>query len=283
MSRSARSNHRGRDLLVPLGEPQWLIGKFVYGSSESDLQGERVDVFVERGCSGAWEKLGTTVTTRADEHDPVDGVTDEGGRAYFRVSEKDTLGLGRHRVRFVVAGDHSYADLLVEVVHPSSPIFVSDVDGTLTESEGAEVVTLVTGGLPRAQPGAAAVLSALAAKGYRPVYLTARPDWLTERTRAFLAANHFPTGVLRTTTKLFGATGASAAAFKSAELASWRAKGLAIAWAFGNRPSDTDAYALIQPPDHRVFLRLDDRHGGRRIEGYSDLLAYVSSLPSVCH
>ena len=34
--------------------------------------------------------------------------------------------------------------------------------------------------------------ASLAAKGYRPLYLSARPEWLTERTHAFLAFHGFP-------------------------------------------------------------------------------------------
>jgi hypothetical protein len=278
------ANHRGHDILVVDGQEQWLIGKFAYGVTDKDLVGEEVDVFVERGCAGSWERLGTAVTTRKGEHVPVDGVWDTGGRVYFAIPRDKALPIGRHRVRFVVAGDHTHADLFVDVAAPAAPIFVSDVDGTLTSSESAEVLKLFTGGLPRAQPGAAAALSALAAKGYRPVYLTARPEWLLDRTRAFLAANGFPPGVIRTTTGVMGISGKRAAAFKSAELAALRTKGFTIGWAFGNRPSDAEAYeaAAIAPPDHRVFLRLDDPHGGRRIEQYRDLVSAVASAPPVC-
>jgi phosphatidate phosphatase PAH1 len=278
------AHHRGRDQLVTEGEPQWLIGKFTYGMTDVVLEGEDVDVFVERGCAGSWEKLGTAITTYDGQHRTVEGVEDNGGRVYFEIPAEKALGLGRHRARLVVAGDHSDTDLIIDVVRPGAPIFVSDVDGTLTSSEAAETWRFLMGSVPRAQPCAAEALSALAAKGYRPVYLTARPEWLTERTRAFLSKRGFPTGVIHTTTKGSGGVGEGAARFKAAELAGMRAKGVAIDWVFGNQPSDTDAYdaAMIEPRDHRVFLGLHDRHGGRRIEGYEDILAELCNVREVC-
>ena len=63
------------------------------------------------------------------------------------------------------------------------------------------------------------IIPPLAAKGYRPLYVTARPDWLTSRTREFLAKNGFPPGIIHTTTKGTGAIGAAAERrFKSTEI-----------------------------------------------------------------
>jgi phosphatidate phosphatase PAH1 len=267
----ARPEHRGRDVLVAEGDPQSITATFAYGPTDKDLIGEDVDVFLERGCAGAWEKLGTATTT-------------DGGGVVFDVPGDKVLERGRHRVRLVVAGDRSHTDLIVEVVRRGAPIFVSDVDGTLTESETAEFPRLLEGTLPTAHPDAAAVLRTLADKGYLAVYLTARPEWLTRRTRAFLEANGFPPGIVRTTSGLTGHVGDSAALFKSLELAELRRRGFLIAWAFGNQPSDTDAYeaASIQPRRHRVFVGLDDRHGGRRIDAYRELLSDVAEAESVC-
>lgn len=276
--------HRGRDQIVPVGEPQWVIGKFTYSMLDKDLEDEDVDVYVERGCGGSWEKLGTAKTTSGGEHPSVEGVDDNGGRVYFKIPQDKALAPGRHRVRLVVAGDHTSTDLLIDVVPKNAPVFVSDVDGTLTESENAEYPALLTGSLPNAHPKAAEALTALAKKGYRPVYLTARPEWLTGRTREFLATRGFPVGTIHTTTGVTGALGGAAASFKSAELALLTAKGLDIGWAFGNKASDGDAYeaAKIDPKDHRVFLRATDRYGGRRIEAYSEIISDVNAAAPVC-
>jgi phosphatidate phosphatase PAH1 len=285
---AGKPNHRGRDQIVVEGAPQWVIGKFAYATNDKDLKDEEVDVFVERGCAGAWEKLGTAVTTEDDEHAAVEGVPDTGGRIYFEIPAAKKLALGRHRLRLVVAGDHTSADLLIDVVAKDTKIVVSDVDGTLTSSEDAFLAALATGQVPEAQPDASKVLHALASSGYRIVYLTARPEWLTGGTRDFLRRRGFPTGLVHTITSgltgAVGATGTAAVEFKTAELEAFTAKGVKIAWAFGNRDTDTEAYAAanIQPPDHRVFLQLDDPKGGRRIESYTEFLPVVSAAPSAC-
>lgn len=278
------ANHRGRDQIVAVGDPQWIIGKFAYGLIDKDLKGEEVDVYVERGCAGQWEKLGTATTTAEGAHPSVEGVEDNGGRVYFRIPDDKLLAPGRHRVRLVVAGDHSFADLTMDIVPKGSPVFVSDVDGTLTESENAEYPALLTGSLPNAHPNAPEALAELVKKGYRPVYLTARPEWLTNRTREFLAARGFPPGTIHTTTGLTGALGSAATTFKAGELALLAQKGLEIAWAFGNKDSDAAAYeaAKIDPKDHRVFLRMSDPNGGRRIEAYSELLPVLQAEAPVC-
>ncbi len=275
--------HRGRDQIYTEGDAQWVIGKFTYSLVDKDLEDEEVDVFVERGCSGAWEKLGTTRTGSAGRPS-VDGVNDEGGRVLFQIPTAKALKAGRHRVRMVVAGDHTSADLYIDVLADNAKIVVSDVDGTLTSSETAEYPALLKGDLPDAQPDAAKVLSTLAGKGYRIVYLTARPEFLTDRTRDFLKERGFPMGIVHTTTTLTGALNEAAAEFKSAELARLKAHGVDIQWAFGNKDSDSDAYhnAGINPADHRILLRAEASHGARRIEKYAELLPTVSALSKVC-
>jgi phosphatidate phosphatase PAH1 len=272
---SGDPHHRGRDQIVIEGQPQWVIGKFTYSMNDKDLKDEEVDIYLERDCSGKWEKLGTATTTSDDQHPEVEGVPDTGGRIYFEIPKDKTLALGRHRVRLVVAGDQS---------SKATSVFVSDVDGTLTESENAEYPALLSGDLPEAQPDAPAVLKALADRGYRPIYVTARPEWLTGRTREFLDKHNFPRGIIHTTTGLTGALNGAASDFKSRELQAFVAKGLTIAWAFGNRASDTDAYeaAKIEPKDHRIFLQVDDKNGGKRIEAYKDILPAVTAAPKAC-
>lgn len=143
---------------------------------------------------------------------------------------------------------------------------------------------MLTGATPEAQPHAAEALSALAAKGYRIVYLTARPEWLNRRTHEFLAERGFPAGTVHTTTTATGAIGSAAAAYESAEFERLAAQGLHIAWAFGNQPSDTDAYdaAGVEPREHRVFLGVADAHGGRRVDDYADILPAIASSPAAC-
>jgi hypothetical protein len=274
-------NHRGRDAIVVEGHDQWIIGKIVYGSLDKDLKGEDVDIFVERGCGGAWEKLATVQTTHEDRHATIEGVEDSGGRVYYRIPKEKELRPGRHRVRLVVAGDHTFADSFIDVVTKDAPVFISDVDGTLTTSETVEYARLRDGELPNPQPDAVAVLSALAAKGYRPIYLTARPEWLTGRTHEFLAKHGFPQGTVHTSTSLTGLLGGDAAFFKTQEVLRMRGAGLEIRWAFGNQESDTFAYgsAGLFHDTRCIFLRTNSPQGGRRIEAYGELLPEVTAEP----
>ncbi len=281
------ANHRGRDLFVTPGQPQWVIAKLAYGVADKDLEDEDVDIFVQRDCGSSWEKLGTATTGGSRPPMPAaEGIEDGDGRVMFQIPKERELGPGKHRVRLVVAGDQSSVDLFLDVVPPKTPIFISDVDGTLTSSENVEFIKLLTGDLPETHPGAPEALRALAEKGYRPMYVTARPEWLVPRTRAFLELHGFPPGIIHTSTSITGAGfGASAAAFKVDELRALAdQKGLVPSFGFGNMPSDSDAYASasIEPADHRIFFRIDGDFTGKRIESYTELLPMFTALPAVC-
>ncbi len=281
---SGSPNHRLRDMFYLPGDEQWLIGKFSYGLVDKDLKDEDVDVWVQRDCTGPWELLGTGTTTTDGQMPPVEGVEDTGGRIYFRIPAGSELALGRHRVYMVVKGDLSGADGIVEIVEPGTPVFVTDVDGTLTTQETAEFTALLTGQTPDANPFAAEALSILASKGYRPFYLTARPEYLVGRTREFVAVRGFPPGVIHTTLTLTGATGSAAVAYKTDELYVLDGRDLLPAWAIGNTASDGEAYATvgIAPDSARIFYQFDDPFGGRRIESYAELLDEFEALPAVC-
>lgn len=281
---SGSPNHRIRDMFYLPGDPQWLIGKFTYGITDKDLKDEDVDVWVQRDCAGPWELLGTATTTTDGQMPPVEGVEDTGGRVYFQIPAAASLGLGRHRVHMVVKGDLSAVDGIVEVVGPGTPVFVTDVDGTLTTEENEEFTALLTGQTPDAHPFAAEALSILAAKGYRPFYLTARPEFLVERTREFVSERGFPPGVIHTTTTLTGATGDAAVLYKSDELFVLEGRDLLPRWAFGNTASDAEAYDVVgvEPLDARIFFQYSDTFGGRRIESYAELLDEFEQLPALC-
>jgi hypothetical protein len=277
------ARHRGRDLFVNPGAKQTVIAKFAYGINDKDLKDEEVDVFVQRDCGSGWEKLGTAITTEEGAHATVEGVEDSGGRVYFEIPPSRHLGPGRHRVRLVVAGDGTTADVFIDVVPAGTPIFVSDVDGTLTSSEYVEFVTLLTGDLPETHAGAPEALRALAARGYRPMYLTARPEWLHARTHAFLAEHGFPPGIVHTSTSPTGAgIGQGAATFKLAEMAMLAKKGLVPRYAFGNKESDSQAYASVQPAANRIFFKIDEPFNGRKIDAYTELLPGFNALPALC-
>jgi hypothetical protein len=277
-------NHRGRDLFLNPGDSQWIIGKFAYGPTDKDIHDEVVDVWLLRDCT-TWEMLGTALTSDDGDNPTVEGVDDTGGRIFFPIPEAKALGPGMHRVHLVVRGDLSTTDLFIEVVPAGTPVFVSDVDGTLTTSETEEYASLLTGAISPANPGAPEALQTLVDKGYRALYLTARPEWLVGRTREFLDVRGFPRGLVHTTLGLTGALGSDASGFKTDELAMLAAKGMVPEYAFGNTETDAAAYEAggVDPLDHRVFFQFDDTvYGGRRIESYNDLLSEFEALPPVC-
>jgi hypothetical protein len=278
-------NHRGRDMFYNPGDTQWIMGKFSYGTVDDDIKGEYVDIYVLRDCGDTWEFLGTATTTEDGEHATVEGVEDTGGRIYFQIPPDKALGLGWHRVHLVVKGDLSTTDLFINVVEKGAPIIVSDIDGTLTTYETEEFVALASGSLPAMQKDASNLYKIFASKGYNLFYMTARPEWLGARTRAFFEQYGFPRGIVHTTLTKSGAIGDEAATYKSNELSMIANRGLVPTYAFGNTASDADAYfnAMVKPDDHRVFIQFDDTvHGGRRIEQYTELLGEAEGLPAVC-
>jgi len=282
------ANHRGRDLLLGPADPQNVIVQLAYGVTKTafnvDLVDEEVDIFVQRDCAKGWEKIGTSISTSSDTHHPaVEGVGDHGGRVYFAIPADKRLGPGVHRVRVVVAGDGSSTDLFIAVGGRDAPIFVTDIDGTLTSSETDEYLKLLNDGLSEVHPGAPEALDALADRGYLPVYLTARPEWLTNRTRELIEKRGLPPGIVHTSLSAVGAGfGASAAAFKSDELAQLSRRGFTPRYAFGNTSSDDEAYAKVIPEaDHRFMFKLDGATG-RKIDSYSAILPELQRLPQAC-
>ncbi|HYX33052.1 MAG TPA: HAD family acid phosphatase [Oligoflexus sp.] len=282
---SGNAWHRGHDQYFKQGDDQWIIGKFNYGNllARKDLQGEEVDIYLLRGCGDTWEKLGTGVTTHGGGA-TIEGIPDDGGRVYFQIPVDKQLDVGRHRVHLVVAGDHTTTEMFIEVMPAGVPLFVSDVDGTLTTSELAELGSTITGATPDANDGAAEALKGLVSKGYRPVYLTARPELSVQRTRDFVEERAFPDGRIETSlASLLGLTGSKAAAYKSDALNRLVDKGFEIAYAFGNTDTDAQAYENAGiPTESRYFFKYNDKKfGGQRIESYRELNNFAS-LDGVC-
>jgi hypothetical protein len=282
VSNSGAVRHRGRDMFYNPGDAHWVMAKFAYGPTDWDLSGERVDLFLLRNCEGDWEPLGPAYTTFDGSHPTVEGVEDSGGWVFFQLPQ--ALPLGRHRIHFVVRGDDTRADTYIEVVEPGTPIILSDIDGTLTTSEWERLVDFLLDNIPNVNPGAPDALHALVDLGYRPMYLTARPEFLGNRTYEFIETRGLPPGIIHTTLTTTGAMGAEAVGYKTAELQALAARGLVPSWVFGNTDSDAEAYdnAGIQPLDHRIFYQFDDPFGGRRIESYYDLVPEFAALDPVC-
>jgi hypothetical protein len=275
-------NHRGRDILLRPGDRQVAIAKFAYGLIDKDLVDEEVEVFLLRSCSGAWQRLGTAVTTDDGDHVDEEGVADSGGRIYFEIPPAAALEPGRHRLHLSVAGDRSSTDLIIHVAPAGAPVFIADIDGTLTRSGTEEFRALLSGRPSEAHPDAADALQALAARGYIPIYLSGRPEPLVGRTRDFLARSGFPPGLVMTTAKKSGAIGGAAARFKTATLArTVRGRGYVPAYAFGDTPTDATAYASARIGTRLFYRYADAEHGGRRFDLYRALVTDLANAPLV--
>ncbi|MEM6294676.1 MAG: phosphatidylinositol transfer protein [Myxococcota bacterium] len=279
---SGDPRHRGRDMFYNPDEAHWAMAKFAYGPTDWDLSEERVDAYLLRNCEGDWESLGPQFTTDDGDHPTIEGVEDSGGWVFLELPE--SLPPGRHRIHWVVRGDGSRADTFIEVVEPGTPIILSDVDGTLTTSEWERAVDFLLDTIPNVNEGAPEALQALVDLGYRPMYLTARPEFLGNRTYEFIEARGLPPGIIHTSLSATGALGSAAVELKSGELDALASRGLVPSWVFGNTDSDAEAYenAGIAPLEQRVFFQYDDEFGGRTIDSYTDLLPEFAELDSVC-
>ncbi len=281
LTASGAERHRGYDMFYNPDDWQWVMAKFAYGPSDWDLAGERVDLFLLEACEGEFEPLGSVFTTDDGEHPTIHGVVDSGGWVYFQLP--DALPLGRHRIHMVVRGDGSRTDTFIEVVDPGTPMFLSDIDGTLTTFEFERAIDLLLDTVPDINAGAVDAFNVLVERGYRPMYLTARPEFLAKRTDEFLVERGLPPGIVRTTQSATGALGGAAVEYKSAQLEALAERGLVPAFAFGNTDSDSEAYeAAGIEPGRRFFVEFDDPRGGRRIEDYTGLVEEFEGLPSVC-
>lgn len=278
--------HRGRDLLLRETDPQWAIAKIAYGPIDKDLEDEDVDVWLLRDCT-TWEHLGVATTTAdgATPHPTIERIVDDGGRVYFEIPESARLGPGRHRIHFVVRGDHSSADQTIHVLGSGERVVVTDVDGTLTESENAEFVTLLSGPSPAVNPGAPEALWALARRGFVIFYVTARPDWLTTRTHEWIVERGLPPGLVHTTNNGIGALGGAAVTFKNEELADIVDRlGGPPDIAIGNRESDAEAYLTNGVAAlWRLLYQLDGNlMGGIRFDDYFALVPVFEGLEARC-
>ncbi len=247
------ARHRGQDVLVVPGQPQWLIAKFAYGQMDKDLKDEQVDIYVQRQppC-GEWTLLATRKTTTDGQKGTIQGIKDDGGRIFFEIPAELRLPEGRYPVRMRVRGDQTEAAFDLVVVAPGTRLAVFDIDGTLTTHD-KEVTREYLADLvdqdydPAMYAGAKAVVQVWDKAGYTIVYLTGRPDFLREPTEGWLMEQGFPRGVIHLTDTLdqFLPTSDGVATYKADYLRSLQAQGLIVAAAYGNAPTDIEAYGRV--------------------------------------
>ena len=257
-----KANHRGQDVVVQAGHEQVLIAKFAYGHIDKDLKDELVEVYVQREspCS-AWEMLGSARTSRDGEYGELYGIKDDGGRIFFTIPEARRLPVGRYPIRMLVKGDHSVAAFELFVIAPGTEVVVFDIDGTLTvgDSEVSKEYFARLARLdyaPKMYADADKVVTTWTGKGYLPVYVTGRPDNLRSVSRDWLIAQGMPPGVLHCTDTLHQAlpTSKGVGLYKSEFLGRLTREGLVIAAAYGNAPTDIEAYAAAGVDKERTYI-----------------------------
>ncbi|HSD87477.1 MAG TPA: hypothetical protein VLB44_08175, partial [Kofleriaceae bacterium] len=243
ITRFARANHRGIDLIATSTEPQVLRGKLGYGIIDKKLEHEDVELFA---CiAGSWQSVGTA-------------RTDDSGQFALPLDGAARLPVGLRDIYGSVLADRSSVRFLAFIAPAGAPVMVSDVDGTLTATEKSFIKAVLIGSHVGAQPGAAAALTLAAAQGYQIVYITARGDRFTDATRYWLASHGFPRGPLRLASSLIVTPGAPTVAYKRHAL---RDLDDFTVRALGNRNSDVAAYTAAGVLPQHIFVKLPE-YGG---------------------
>ena len=238
--------HRGYDVVAAPGADHVIRGSLSYGKAHKDLEDEDVELFA---CDrGEWRALGTA-------------RTDDDGNFQLALTGSRRLASGMRDLYASVVGDRTGVRFLAYVAPQATRVIVSDVDGTLTIDEHAFIKTVVAGTRIGAKPGAAAAFHGLAANGYQPVYLTARGEVFTEKTRAWLAQQGFPRGPMILAEDLVTVPGPSTVEFKTGAMDALRAAGLVVAGGIGNRATDIAAYEAMGLPANRIFIGTQDFAG----------------------
>lgn len=238
LARIGRPRHRGYDLIaVESDEKQTLGGKLAYTRADKDLGHEDVIVY---GCvRGAWRRLGQATT---DEH----------GKFELVLTGDWRLPVGTRELFAAVPGDGSSVRFVAHVAKPGDAVIVTDLDGTVTESENAVVRNVMFGddiGHRTAAP------QVFAASRRAIVYVSSRSERFTDATRRWLAAHGFPAGPIRLGQSLVTRPGAKTVALKTEIL---RSLGVPIHAALGNRRSDVLAYRAAGVPGDRIFVKLPE-------------------------
>ncbi len=128
------------------------------------------------------------------------------------------------------------APILVAPADPGRPIIVVDLDRTVVDAGTYDMLTKRD---PKDMPRSAKVLAELSGQ-YGIVYLTHRPEYLTRKSKLWLADNHYPRGMLIACDVRQSLQENRQA--KSAKLTELRKSGLNLQVGVGDKFSDSQAY-----------------------------------------
>ena len=237
------------------------------GLFEKVLPDESVSLWTYDGT--AWQSLGRG-QTGADGHYAFDatGTTPANGQPVYAMLE----------------GDGSCAEHFAALYPAGTPVIVTDIDGTLTISDG-ELLTELSDEtyVPKMMGAANTLMQTWVTKGYPVIYLTARPHLLRDESRTWLEGDMFPAGPMITT----NGTTADAGDYKTIWLRRMvDSFGWNIVAAYGNATTDIAAYANVAIPlDHTFIIGPNGGMGGTVAIPNNDfsahLAGYVASQPDV--
>ncbi|GAB4520442.1 MAG: hypothetical protein Tsb0020_39050 [Haliangiales bacterium] len=241
--------HSAQDVLVATDGDAQLAGKFSYGDVSKDLEGERVEVWID-DCGDGYRRLG-------------EAVTDSDGRMAVSIAASDLPAIGSYQLQFRVMGDGTTASAALRVYPPGTRFIVFDIDATLTTSDSELVDQLIfdilDGDVPIPTARAEAhelVTLRFAEHGYELIYLTGRPYLLDAITRAWLDDLGFPAGTVHLTDDVAQSWPSDSAVgdYKAEFLIDVIAQGFAIDAAYGNASSDIYAYEQAAIAKQRTYI-----------------------------
>jgi phosphatidate phosphatase PAH1 len=245
LAKVASPRHFARDAVTSVGTQVSLQAKFSYGKTSKDIEDEKVRVLMY-SCEG-WTSVG-------------DAITDDDG--WISVDYPAPAEPGIYGVMFQLEGDGSYVNSRLWAVPEGTKVAVFDIDGTLTTGDD-EVFREVTDKIvddgdyqAEAYPGGAALSEYYAEQGYLLLYVTGRPYWLKNITKAWLADHKLADGALRLTPTHsdFLPSESGVGEFKLAELEALGRGGLLLDIAHGNATTDISAYLGAGLPKERVWI-----------------------------
>ncbi len=252
-----QAHHAVTDPVINPGSDAVIDGKFAYGTTSKDLEGEDVTVWLQTRPCGPWVPVATA-------------RTDDDGKARFSVPAARVPSVGAYPFQAVVRGDLTRAYGTIFVVDHGTPAVVFDIDGTLTTSDLQLAAQIVLGDDPAMRDGADQVARAYARAGFLPIYVSGRPYFLREASRDWLRRHRFPRGVLVTTDTLGESSPSEdgVGAFKLQRLEELEnGAGLDLRYAYGNASTDVCAYARAGIAPNATYII--GKHGGAHCGGYA--------------
>lgn len=191
----------------------------------------------------------------------------------------------------VESGDEGYADLWVEVPGRADVVsfvgrveddaavgrlvvrqeeesfFVADIDQTISDMPGIRAFVTSNDEIPAVE-GSVSTLKRLS-REHTIIYLTARDDYLMNKTRGWLEQKGFPAGPLYVHDWELG--GETSGAFKQRKLANLKERFPNLVAGAGDKKSDAEAYAIN---GMRSYLFFDHQDGAQTVRSWREIFAY---------